>query len=154
MLNNWEKRFLTPEEIAEMEAVFNERFFSFIKRDENIFIEGGCEEEILYITLILKNTDESFYYPFETSISKKDNPALSFEDAKNILLDFIGAYFEEYFSSDRGTFISIDWCEFNCEGVKFHARGQVINKKIEDLADSFLKEKGYNDKGDKNGGND
>jgi hypothetical protein len=154
MSKNWEKRFLTPEEVAEMENVFNERFFSFIKRDENIFIEGGCEEEVLYITLILKNTDESFYYPFETSISKNDNPNLNFEDAKSILLDFIGAYFEQYFSSDRDTFISIVWSEFNCEGIKFYARGQVVNKKAEDLADNFLKEKGYNDKGDKNGGND
>jgi len=145
----WKSRFFTPDEIAQMEAVFNERFFDDLKKDENIFFEGYYEEGICYVTLILKNQDESFYYPVESSLSLKDNPELDEEGAKIALLDFIGGYFEDYFEENRETYITIDWAKHKVEDLTLYARGQVLNKKLENMADDILKSGGFAPEGDK-----
>ncbi|MEI6079555.1 MAG: hypothetical protein WCQ53_02825 [bacterium] len=134
-----ESRFMRPEEIAQMEAVFNERFFNDLKKDENIFFEGHYEDDVCYLELILKNHDESFYYPVETTISLKDHPILAPDDARLVLLDFIGAYFEDYFGTDRESLIPIDWAPFKMGDLTIYARGQVLNKKLEKMAEDILK---------------
>ncbi|MCX6112999.1 MAG: hypothetical protein NTY22_06955 [Proteobacteria bacterium] len=135
----WKNRFFTPDEVAQMEAVFNERFFDNLKKDENISFEGYYEDEICYITLALKNQDESFYYPVETSISLKENHELDAEGARIALLDFIGSYFEDYFEENRETSIPIDWTLYKADDLTLYARGQVLNKKLENMADDILK---------------
>ena len=138
----WKNRFFTPEEIAQMEAVFNERFFDNLKKDENVFFEGYYEDGVCYITLTLKNHDESFYYPIETSMLLKENPELDAEGARIALLDFIGTYFEDYFEENREAYIPIDWAPYKIDGLTIYARGQVLNKKLENMADDILKSAG------------
>ena len=134
----WNDRFFKPEEIAQMEAIFNEQFFSFLKKEENVSFEGYFSEQTCYITVLLKNEDETYYYPFETAIPLNQNPTLSEEDAKKFLLDFIGEYFDAFFADERETFLPIDWTLFEVEGANIYARGQVVNKKFEKTADAIL----------------
>ncbi len=135
---SWKDRFMSPEEIAQMEAVFNERFFEFLKKDENISIEGHISENAMYITNILSNEEQTYYYPFETVISLKDNPDLEEEEAKLCLLDFIGEYFDEFFNDQRETFVPISWAPYSVKGKNLYAKAQVINKKLEKEADLIL----------------
>lgn len=144
MSEAWKDRFFTPEEIGEIEAVFNDRFFAYLKKDENIFIEGHYSEAACFMTLTLKNQDETYYYPFEASIASKDNSDMQADEAKMTLIDFIAAYFDEFFAEERKTYVPIDWATFNIEGVKIKARGQISNKKLEKEADEILKSAGYN----------
>ncbi|MEI6093054.1 MAG: hypothetical protein WCQ47_05150 [bacterium] len=146
---DWKNRFFTPEEIAQMEAIFNEYFFDKLNKDENIYFEGYYEDEVCYLTLILKNSDESFYYPFETSLSLKDNPDISAEEARLSLMDFIGTYFDDYFTENRDAFVLIDWTSYKVEDLNIYARGQVINKKLENMADDILKSAGFTPEGEK-----
>jgi len=141
----WKNRFMSPEEIAQMEAVFNERFFEFLKKDENISIEGHISEEAMYITNILSNEEQTYYYPFETVISLKDNPDTEEEEAKLCLLDFIGEYFDEFFNNQRETFVPISWAPYSVKGKNLYARAQIINKKLEKEADLILKSAGLDD---------
>ena len=141
----WRDRFLSPEEVAQKEAVFTERFISYFKSDENISIEGYFSQETLYITLSLANWEQTYYYPVSTSISLKDNPGLTEEDARLCLLDFIGEYFDEFFNTERGSFLPIDWTPYSFDGKKMYAKGQIINKKLEKEADDILKSAGFKD---------
>jgi len=134
----WKDRFFKPEEIAQMEAVFNEKFFSFLKKDENVFFEGYFSEQTCYITVLLKNEDETYYYPFETAIPLNQNPGVTEDGAKKFLLDFIGEYFETFFADERETFVPVDWTLFEVEGANIYARGQVVNKKLEKMGDAIL----------------
>lgn len=144
MSETWKKRFLTPEEVAKMESAFNEEFLSFLNRDENIYIEGYIdEEEVLYLNLTLKNREETYFYPFQTKILKKENSDLKEEDAMHVLLDFIASYFDDFFDSGRNTFIPIDWKKYDFKEKVLYAKGQVLNKKIEDLGDKFLLDNGF-----------
>ena len=144
MSGTWKDRFFTPEEIGEIEAVFNDRFFAYLKTDENIFVEGHYSEATCFITLIFKNQDETYYYPFEASLSSVENPDIQADEAKMTLVDFIGAYFDEFFAEERQTYVPINWATFNIEGVKIKARGQISNKKLEKQADELLKATGHN----------
>lgn len=146
---DWKKRFFTPEEIAQMEAIFNEYFFDKLKKDENIFFEGHYEDEVCYVTLILKNSDESFYYPFETSLSLKDNSEVTAEDARLSLMDFIGSYFDYYFEQNRDAFVLIDWTSYKMDDLTIYARGQVFNKKLENMGDDILQSAGFTPEGEK-----
>lgn len=140
-MTTWKNKFLEPGVIADMEIVFREKFLPYFKNDEDIFFEGYFSENTLFITATLKNFEETFYYPFETSISLHDNPSLKEEEAKLILLDFIGEYFEEYFLSDRQIYIPIDWVAYEYSKNKVYAKAQIINKKLEELADNYLQDK-------------
>lgn len=135
----WKDRFFTPVEIGQMEAVFNENFFEKLNSDENIHVEGYYSEGVCFSTFIIKNEDESFYYPVETKVLSSDNPDLSDNDARIALLDFSLEYFEEYFLNDRELYLTIDWSSFEIGEIKVYARAQVLNKKLEDMADEILK---------------
>ena len=149
---SWKDRFLSPQEIAQMEAVFNDKFFDELDKDENISFEGYFSDQSLFITLILSNSDQTYYYPVETVLSIKDNFGIDADEARLILLDFIGSYFDEFFTSGRDTFLPIDWCEYKMDKTRFFVRGQVINKKLEDMAEDILKG-GRNSDGRTNKGN-
>jgi hypothetical protein len=146
--DDWKDRFFSPEEIAQMEAVFNEQFFAHLAKDENIFFEGHFSEGACHVTCTLKNNDETYCYPFEATISSKEHRNLPATEAKNLLLDFIGAYFEEFFADSRQTFVPVEWAVFRIEDTNIHARGQIINKKLEKDADNVLKSAGFDENGD------
>ncbi len=135
---NWKDRFFTPEEIGQMEAVFNENFFGKVKKDENVYIEGYYNDNSCFATFTIKNEDESFYYPVETVVSVIDNSGLSDKDARIALLDFALEYFEEYFLNDGELLLTIDWSPFNIGEIKMYAKGHVLNKKLEKMADEIL----------------
>ncbi|HOW17379.1 MAG TPA: hypothetical protein PK443_06650 [bacterium] len=139
----WKDRFFSPQEVAELESVFNERFLSNLNKDENISAEAYVSKGALYITFILCNDEQTYYYPFDMVIEEKESKGLTEEEAKLVLLDFAGSYFEEFFKSGRELYMPIDWKEYSLNGLKFYAKAQVLNKKLEKEADRILKEAGF-----------
>jgi len=142
-MNVWQEKFLKVDEIAVMEDAFRDRFKDFLKEYEDVEFEGFYTNNSFYLTTILRNSDSSFYYPFETSLSRADNPDITEIEAKNILLDFIEEYFEEYFSNNREVYIPIDWLAYKFRDIKVYARAQVINKRLEELGNNLLKNGAY-----------
>ena len=145
--DDWKDRFFTPEEIAQMEAVFNEQLFQHLKKDENIFFEGYFSEGACHVICTLKNEDETYCYPFEAAISSKEHTHISAIEAQSLLLDFIAAYFEEFFADDRKTYVPIEWSTFRIEDINIHAHGQILNKKLEKEAENILKSAGFDEDG-------
>ncbi len=136
----WKDKFLEVQVIADMENIFRKNFLSYFKDDEDVVFEGYYSENTLFITATLKNLDESFLYPFEAKISFADNPNLKTDEARLLLLNFIGQYFEEYFINDRNIYIPIDWLAYVYEENKIYAKAQILNKKLENLANELLAE--------------
>ena len=108
------------------------------------FLAGRCfaitAEEIdgaLHVTTLLRNSDESFYYPVATRIDYKAEE-LSLHQAFMFLVDYIDSYFEEYLTEDDDLFLPIDWTHHQYEATDFQIKGQILNKKAEDLADKLL----------------
>lgn len=106
----------------------NGRFFT---------IDSKLEHGVVFVNVVLKNDEESFYYPVEGRMNCIDQK-LSVSDATLMMLDFIDSYFEEYLREDENVFIPIDWALFQVEGVEFFLKGQVRDLKSERIADQFL----------------
>ena len=106
----------------------NDRYFE---------VESSVEGPVVLVKVTLQNADKSFVYPVEGRMMFEDQD-LKADEARSFLLDFIDSYVEEYLSGGEETYLPIDWATYDCEGLELQLRGQVLNTKLEALADQFL----------------
>ena len=92
----------------------------------------------VFVKVILAKDDQSFYYPVEGRIlyeKEEMKPA----EAAIFLVDYIDAYFEEFLlEDDEEIYLTIDWSDHQYEAVEFQLRGQILNLKLETMADEWL----------------
>ena len=90
------------------------------------------------VTLTLSNESQSFVYPVEARIDSAKE-GLSVRDASLFLIDYIDAYFEDFFADGEELYLPIDWADMTYDANNFQIKGQILNVKAEDLADELLK---------------
>lgn len=100
-------------------------------------ISGAADNSVVTVTVLLKNNDESYFYPVEAKIDLTEFSGDA-QEAALFLLDYIALYFEEYFRDDEGVYLPIDWTAHTCEEYQFFLRGQILNQKMEKMADQLL----------------
>lgn len=106
----------------------NDRYFE---------VESGVEGPVVSVKVTLRNADKSFVYPVEGRMMFEDQD-LKADAARSFLLDFIDSYVEEYLSGGEETYLPIDWATYDYEGVELQLRGQVLNTRLEALADHLM----------------
>ena len=106
----------------------NDRYFE---------VESSVEGPVVLVKVTLQNADKSFVYPVEGRMMFEDQD-LKADAARSFLLDFIDSYVEEYLSGGEETYLPIDWATYDYEGLELQLRGQVLNTKLEALADHLL----------------
>jgi hypothetical protein len=109
-------------------AWLNDRYFE---------VESSVEGPVVVVKVTLQNADKSYVYPIEGRMMFEDQD-LKADAARSFLLDFIDSYVEEYLSGGEETYLPIDWATYDCEGLELQLRGQVLNTKLEALADHLL----------------
>lgn len=97
--------------------------------------------DIVTVKVTLRNADKSFFYPIEGRIRFEDQD-IKADEARELLLDYIDAYIEEFLTGGEETYLPIDWANYDCEGLELQLRGQILNIKLEELADQLLGENG------------
>lgn len=105
-----------------------ERYFEITSRTDG---------PVVTITITLRTADKSYVYPIEGRIHCADND-LKPAEARDLLLDFMDAYVEEYLTGGEDTYLTIDWSNYECDGVDIQLRGQILNLKLEELAESII----------------
>lgn len=101
-------------------------------------IEANIRGRGVFVKVILQNPDRSYYYPVEGRMLFEQEEMKSAEAAL-FLIDYIDTYFEEYLlEEDEELFLPIDWADHQYEGVSFQLKGQILNLKLEELADLWL----------------
>lgn len=95
------------------------------------------ETQVVTAETVLKNSQESFYYPVTARIDSAAEE-LTPPAAALFLVDYIDMYFEEYLTTDEATYIPIDWHDYSYDAVKFQMKGQILNRHAERLADQLL----------------
>ncbi len=108
-----------------------ERFFE---------VETQREDKVISIKVTLQNSDKTFYYPVEARISIEDQD-LTISEARDLLLDYVDAYFEEFLMNQGEVFLPIDWTTYDCDGIDLQMRGQIVNQKFEDIASALIEGK-------------
>jgi hypothetical protein len=100
-------------------------------------VASATQSAVVTVNVTLRNADKSFFYPIEGRIQFEDQD-MKADDARNFLLDYIDAYIEEFLTGGEETYLPIDWANYDCEGFELQLRGQILNIKLEELADQLM----------------
>ena len=100
-------------------------------------VESQSDGSALMMKITLKNRDKSYVYPIEGRINFADQD-MKVDDARDFLVDFMDAYIQEFLSGGEETYLTIDWSNYDCDGVELQLRGQILNVMLEELADRLI----------------
>ncbi|MEZ4742251.1 MAG: hypothetical protein R3B45_07375 [Bdellovibrionota bacterium] len=127
---------LNEDEISAIEKSLNTKFSLWLK--ERIFeLTTSSLSDAVHVVLTLKNALMTYHYPVEARLMHKEQN-VSKKEASLFLIDYIDAYFDEYFREDEQVYLPIDWKDFEYEGISFQIKGQILNSYMEKLADRIL----------------
>jgi hypothetical protein len=130
--------FLTQEDCDELAEQMSTKY-RIALQDRRFQIQASIKGRGVFVTVLFSNADQSYYYPVEARIlyGKEEMKA---REAALFLIDYIDTYFEEYLlEEDEQLYLPIDWSDHQYEAVEFQVRGQILNRKLEQLADEWLK---------------
>jgi hypothetical protein len=109
-------------------SLLGQRFFE---------VKTTNEGPLIMVQILLRDRDKSYFYPMEGRINYVDQDMKEHE-ARGFLLDFMDAYVQEYLSGGEDAYLTIDWSTYDCDGVELQLRGQILNLKLESMADAIL----------------
>lgn len=129
-------KLLEKSEYAILASAMNDKYTIYLD-DRSFYITAEADGNGIRVVTTLSNQDGSYHYPVEARILH-DEENLKPRKATLFLIDYIDAYFEDYLTELESTYLRIDWSDVEYEGVEFQMRGQVINRKVEEMADKLL----------------
>jgi len=128
-----------PLPVADVNALagaMNQKYASLL--DERRFqITAQNDKGSVTVKVICENPDQSYHYPVEARINHVQEE-MDAAEAALFLIDYVDLYFNDYFGDDEDLFLPIDWKDTQYDAVDFQIRGQVLNLKLERMADEFL----------------
>lgn len=130
---------ITEQELGDLQKIMILKYGAYLK-DRSFTISHTNDKQDIHCSITLENPQGTFVYKVEAAVSKK-NLALKDKEALLVMLDYIDIYFDEYLKGEENVYIPIDWTDYTFENLTFKMRGQVRNRKAEDLADELLGEK-------------
>ncbi len=130
---------MTEEFEFKMLEELTRRHGRFIKHGEVFRVQSHeVEEDAWTMTVVFENADKSLHLPVEVALLVSENPKLKNDEARDVLVDFVGYFFERYFRESREVTLPIDWGTIPFGEFVIRARGWEKNLKLEELADRFL----------------
>ncbi|MFY7930282.1 MAG: hypothetical protein ACOVS5_15515 [Oligoflexus sp.] len=129
--------FLTQDECNELADAMSSKY-RIALRDRRFQVQASIKGRGVFVTVLFANQDQSYYYPVEARVmyGKEEMKA---REAALFLLDYIDTYFEEYLlEEDEQLYLPIDWADHQYEAIEFQVRGQILNRKLEAMADEWL----------------
>lgn len=135
-------KFVSQDECGEISRVMEKKYAGFLKQR---FFETGLKKDGrgVYATVTLRNKSGSYYYPVEGRLAHLDHD-MNEREAALFLLDYIDAYFGEYFREDGDVYLPIDWADYEWDGVPLQLKGQILNLEVERMADELLRGEAVN----------
>lgn len=100
-------------------------------------VEARKDGDVVTVSVTLRDAKGAFVYPVEARMATEEQD-LSTSEARDLLLDFIDAYFDEYLNGGEETYLTIDWSDYDCDGFDLQMRGQILNSHLEGLAESII----------------
>lgn len=100
-------------------------------------VEGHKDGNVVTVRVTLRDAKGTFTYPVEARIETGEQD-LTTTEARDLLLDYIDAYFDEFLNGGEETYLTIDWSNYDCDGLDLQMRGQILNTHLESLADKII----------------
>jgi hypothetical protein len=138
--------FLEPEVLNSICALMIKKHIPFLK-NETFEMDVLKSEDWIQIRQTLKSLDGSQAYPVEVLVPFEEVKGLKSEEVRaaelvDLAVDYLDSYWNEYFSDDRDTFLSLDWSTHEIDGLTLFMRGSKHNVALEKMADDFLAQHG------------
>lgn len=130
---------LNDEEKSNLVRIMNTKYASYLE-GRFFEIEIASDQDIVNVTVTLRNESDQFHYPVQGQIASKQQD-LSPKDGAFLLLDYIDFYFEEFFKENGEVLLTIDWSKHTFDEKEFQIKGQIFNLQRERLADEWLKKR-------------
>ena len=127
---------MTEVEAFELTEIMRQKYAAFIA--ERYFeLSASKDATGVHVKLILRNGSGTFYYPVEARLANLAHE-MTAKEAVLFLVDYVDAYYEEYFREGGEVYLPIDWTEFEHEGLPVQLKGQILNLAVEAMADEWL----------------
>jgi hypothetical protein len=138
MSQEQESDFLNQDDCDALAKAMESKYAMALK-GRNFKVEAEVKGRGVFVKVILSNQDRSYYYPVEARVLY-EKEELQRGEAALFLLDYIDTYFDEYLTQENEEiYLPIDWADFQYEAIDFQMRGQILNLKLEELAEQLLK---------------
>lgn len=130
-----------------MTPAFEDKFMEALRKTSEPFMQPGEHFRVLQhaiedgawtLSVAFENGDRTLHLPVELAIAALDNPPLTNEAARDVLIDFLGYFFESYFREARDVTLPLDWAPVRFGDFMLRARGWEKNLLLEELADRLL----------------
>ena len=134
-----QKPFLTPEMMKDVNDALTKRYEAYLQPGERLHCVSGIDESDAWtIKVVFENADKSVHLPLEVAGRRMDLAGIKAPDARGILIDFVGFFFDRYFRGGRTTTLPLDWQEMPFGEYTLFVRGWQRNLQLEEAADRLL----------------
>lgn len=106
-------------------------------RDERFTVSGRVEPGFVELTVHLERLDRSQRYWMEFRAALAEN-RMAEEAARDLLLDFVGYYLDQYFESGRDLLLPLDFQPYEMGSHVVYARGDITHPTLDGEADRIL----------------
>jgi len=123
----------------EVNTALLKRYEAYLQPGERLHLVSGQDESDAWtVKVVFENADKSVHLPLEVAARRVDLPGVKPDEARGLLIDFVGYFFDRYFKGGRSTTLPIDWQELPFGEHTVFARGWQRNMQLEEAADRLL----------------
>lgn len=131
---------MTPADLSQVASVMD-RKYATERKQRRFEVTASKDATGVHAQVTLRNATGSFFYPVEGRLAHLDHD-MTAKEATLFLLEYIDAYFAEFFREGGEIYLPIDWADYDFDGVPMQLKGQVLNLEIEKMADELLEPTG------------
>lgn len=134
-----ESDFLTQQDCDQLASDMMKKYRIALK-GRTFTISARVEGAGVYVNVLFSSADRSYYYPVDARVMFAAEE-MTESEAALFLIDYIDIYFQEYLlEEDEALLLPIDWQDYEYEAINFQLKGQILNRKLEVMADALLGE--------------
>ncbi len=108
-------------------------------RGERFSVEGRIEGDTLRARVTLASQDRTYVYTMDAAVKVDPKKNLDVVAGLDLCLDFLDWYLGEFFRGEREVLLPLDWQPHRFGEHEVHARGDLKNEVLDDLADAWLR---------------
>ncbi len=115
---------------------FIENYGKYLESNERILVEGAIYPKEMLIRLTLIGAIKTLNCTASIDLDIKKN---TLDNHVHILIDSLGAFFDEYFLEDRDVTIGEEWKSYDLRTKMVYMKTSTVNEALEEESNKLLK---------------
>ncbi|MBI3019593.1 MAG: hypothetical protein HYY61_06875 [Deltaproteobacteria bacterium] len=119
-----------------IDETFEENYKKYLEPDEQIIAEGAVYPQEMLIRLTLIRSAKTISCTASIDLNTKKN---TLDNHVHILIDSLGAFFDEYFFENRDVIIGEEWKPYDLSTETVYMKTSTANEALEEKTNKLLK---------------